>query len=846
MVHQDQRSQADAATSVQSDVVSSDTPTRIPSDRQYLLERAKPLLEALRIQIEAEEAQRGKPLSRKVLTSRVRGEIEREEQQRRAAERQVAAPQVVIRQQLTREQKQAEDKARKQAVEEQRQAVIKAVTERVDAILAQQHLDEIARKQAIEAQRAAIMEQVRLNSVDELRELAQQREIERDRILALRKAEKTKPLAVQSEPSIIPVVTKQKRVRIAPPEKAKIKKTRSFIQSEAAFLAEKAAPILEQALAEGKFISKTALMRQLRIDHSADLQLLDQQRKAAKELRKKLKPVVVVAPVVQPAVSVTAQEAATGKKKRKRKNKIKVPVVVEAVKKAKSKKARQLSEFEILKGKANAIAAEAAKRGETVNKSQIMRELQAQVAAELEQRRAEAERKAAEKQAKRAQRVTKDQPRVRHAFERVAAVAVEPKKTDKRRLRREQRALEAAAEQAVPVPHYGSAAEYISAAREQLASKQRNSAARLLTTAADSLSPQDPMRFELAAVMGKAISAAKAAEVVQPLLGHEHHSEKAEVMLATFQLAQGQSRIAFDMLTRGDRSSIKPMQAAAQLSWAIRTDDADGCAQALAKLELAKFSNKGQVLNIDLSAYPNMPAQARLCAGTLKYANCLGEALMVAGRLHEAVKIYDTLAPVRPTCSDERRDFIRALKSCGEAYYQFGFANRKALGELSVPHSATVAWSEQAERITLAETADKYLNKSFARLFAAFELHGTDETLRENLAKVVTLTGNPRQFEQVNERVHRRQKAVTAMLEAPDSTALLERMQHMSTREELSKDETRLLRELQRNRQAALRVEQQRQELIDLITKPREVTDKPAHMPSSLARQRRVHTAPRR
>lgn len=629
----------------------------------------------------------------------------------------------------------------------------------------------------------------------------------------------------------------------------------SRIPTRQQFIAEKAKPILEEAAERGEHVSKTTLARELRIQYSVELQQIEEARLAQRQSRQKSKPAVELV-VKQPVAKASAETKPEPRQPTRAQLRRREAAAAKEAKRANEPKpASKPSNYiptdaEYLRARATTVVAEAHKRGDFVTKGEVIRRLQVELKDDLEkleQRRQQQRRTELIEREARAERPRPADRPLRRSFYETNQPTAKEKKSDKRRQRREARIREEAlADKAAAQPVFASPQECVAVARELMARKDKSAAARLLAGAAHKLAPHDPVRFELAVEMGKANGAARAVGVLQPLLRDEQHAERAEVMLATFQLAQGQSRIAFDMLAHIDRSSIRSLKAAAQLSWAIRTDDADGCDKALTQLAEARFSNDKQVLNVDLSAYPGMPAQVRLCAGTLKYANHLGEALMRGNRLHEAVQIYDTLSPGQPTCSDERRDFIRALKSCGAAYYEYGLANRKALGQLSVPHSATIAWSEKEERIALAQTADRYLDRSFQRLYKAFELNGTDDTLRQNLARVIELTGNPQQFEKVNQRVHRRQKTIEALRKAPDSADLLKQMRQLSQREELSGAESRLLRELQRSRQASLLVEQQRQQLIDLITNSREVTDKPAHMPSALARGRRMHVAPRR
>lgn len=509
---------------------------------------------------------------------------------------------------------------------------------------------------------------------------------------------------------------------------------------------------------------------------------------------------------------------------------------------AKKTKLRSPSALERVKGKVNALAAEAKINGVTVNKSQLARQLLPEVTAELEAlRRTEIQQEEA-RAAERAARAVRTPLRTRHAFEPVAELP--SAELDKRRIKREKRIQQEAAQEParfVTNPH-----DALMAAHKATDNAQRALAARMLKGAAETLPAQDPLRLEMAAAMHKAKGAAHAAQIVKPLLDNEEHGDKAHALMAALQLAQGESRTAFNLLSKKERTALAPLAAAAQLSLGIRTGDDDQCDNAMARLDKARFSNRNDVLAVDLSAYPGMPEHVRLCAGTLKYANLLGETLVRSGRLQEAVAVYDTLSPTRPACADERKDFIRALKSSGNAYYQYGLANRKALGELSVPHAPTQGWSTRLERSALSEKADACLDRAFGQLFTAFTLDGTDKDLRKQIAQVGKLTGNPNQLEQLNQRVHRRQKEAKALDRAPDDTALLDRIAKLGNREELTLEEKRLWRDLHRNRQAALRIEQQHQKLLTKITTPREETDKPAHQPSALARQRRVHAAPRR
>lgn len=496
----------------------------------------------------------------------------------------------------------------------------------------------------------------------------------------------------------------------------------------------------------------------------------------------------------------------------------------------------------LLRARVGAAAAEARRRGEaSFNKSEYARKIRSAIEEEVAARRAAREKEEGDRPRNGSSHIgVHSAGRGFHQL--VNAGPERPAAPDSRKLRRQARVSKSLAIRGVTqTPR-----ECIEAAREHLKEKQTGAASRLLSTAAENLGSHDPMRFEVAEHFAKAGCSADAIDVLKPLLGHEVHGEKTAGMVAVFQLAQGHSRVALEILKHA-----KPMagphvlKAAAELSWALRTDDAAACDKALAQLDQAKFINTQKALLVDLSAYEGQPGQVRLSAGTLGHVNALGEALVRSGRLYEAVNLYDTLRPGQPTCASERQGFIRALKSCGSAYYEYGLANRKALAQVSIPPSPSVAWGSKKERTGLARTAEDYLNLAFKRFFRAFELDGTDRTLRDNLAKVIELTGDPDHFEKVNARIHRRQKSIAGLQALPNDAAIIEQLSAMSYTEELSREESRLLRQLRRNRNQAIAAGVERQALLDLLTEGREVTDKPAHMPTAQARSRRFFKGPR-
>lgn len=437
----------------------------------------------------------------------------------------------------------------------------------------------------------------------------------------------------------------------------------------------------------------------------------------------------------------------------------------------------------------------------------------------------------------------------RHSFREDTPQPEKTSKADKRRARRKLRLSQEAAAAAARIPQYGEAKDYIEAAEAHLKRGEPAMAGRLLAEAAGQLGHDDPERLKIAAAMQKAKGPDMAARVLQPMIDSGGiHARPALAFMSALRLARGGGRDVVDALSQHDSPEFVPLQAAARLSLGIRTGDAADCDAALSRLGKARFSNRGQALTVDLSTYPGLPEQVRLAAATPRYASTLGEALVRADRLYEAVSVYDSLSPVQPSCAGERRDFIHALKSAGTAYYRYGVANRQALGEMSVPstQAPTEAWSTKEERIRYSETADKYLGLSVKRLFQAFRLDGTDEALRHQLVDALALKGDADGFEALNQRVHRRAKKTEKLEKLPDRDKMIAQLERMQREEELSATEKRLLRDLQRHRQLELKVERQRQELLGKVTASREETDKPAHRPTAGARSRRFYNGPQR
>lgn len=328
-----------------------------------------------------------------------------------------------------------------------------------------------------------------------------------------------------------------------------------------------------------------------------------------------------------------------------------------------------------------------------------------------------------------------------------------PARIDPRKQRREQNKA--------PDPTSGfTVQDWLQATQAHLAERQFARANAAAEQCCSKTSSTDPLRLQLARIFVQLKRPLRAIELLEPLTMVEATADEAISQTAQCLLAEGDSIDALSVMNKAGRQHLAPLRAATQLSVGIRTDDADMVDEALQQLDKARFISDGRGLYLGLDAYAGMPAELRLSARELNYANTLGEGLTRNKRYFEAARLYDSLRVPAPTCAEERRNIQRALKSSGQAYYHYGLECRAALGQLSVPHSPTQGWSTQRERSGLSTEATTYLNRAFGQLFRAFELHSSDVDLRQQLAQVVQLTGNPNHVQQLNDRLHRRERAL--------------------------------------------------------------------------------------
>lgn len=320
----------------------------------------------------------------------------------------------------------------------------------------------------------------------------------------------------------------------------------------------------------------------------------------------------------------------------------------------------------------------------------------------------------------------------------------------------------AAALRRLPEPTIG---EIMLIGADLIARQRPGEAAHLLTPLLEAQPDHHTVRLQLvqAQLAGKDYD--RAVRTLSPLLQDENMSTLAYAGMAQAWLEQDRPAQVLEMVGSANEKPLKAIAAVAALAEGIRTDDETQREAALRSLGQAKWHFGEGALYARLDAYndKDAPFGQLVRVSELSFPNAvrLGESLVAVGRLEEAVTLYDQfdMKSVKPSHGGQRKELIRGLESAGDAYLAYATQQRRQLGELTVSVPTPAAqWQRRAQRSMHAEVADVYLDKAFERLFAAYGLQPTSIAVRQKLAQVVELTGNPEQVQELQKRLARREK----------------------------------------------------------------------------------------